>query len=69
MSGFFVSDEYRTNPMSLVPGGSVVKVTYADGSFRLYDKIKKPYHYIRVITEKDNKIISVEVDNTLAWKK
>jgi len=68
-TGFFVSDEFRTNPLSLVPGGSTVKVNYVNGSFRLYDKIKKPYAYINAITRKDQNIVSVEVDRKLIWQK
>lgn len=66
--GYFVGDNWRTNQLSLVPGGSVVKVIYED-HFRLYDKIKKPMAYINTITRQDPNIIAVEVDNKVAWKK
>lgn len=67
--GFFVADEFRTNELSLVPGGSLVTIYYQDGSFRVYDKIKRPDLYIRMITNKDNKIVKVEVDSKIQWVK
>jgi hypothetical protein len=42
-----VSDEYRTNPLSLTPGGSSIEVTLVDGNVYVYDKIKMPDRYIR----------------------
>lgn len=68
-NGFFVADQFRTNELSLVPGGSLITIYYQDGSFRIYDKIKKPSAYIRMITDKDNRIVKVEVDNKTEWIK
>jgi hypothetical protein len=47
--GFKVGDQYRTNEMSLRPGGETVVVTYNDGRVYEYDKVKNPYAYIRKI--------------------
>lgn len=47
MSGFRVGDDWRTNQMSNVPGGSIVIVEYVDGQRMVYDKIKYPSAYIR----------------------
>ena len=66
--GYYVSDAYRTNHLSLKPGGSMVKIIY-DDHFRLYDKIKYPKAYIEKITTNDPAIIGVEVDEKLVWKK
>lgn len=66
--GYYVNDEFRTNYLSLKPGGSTVKIIYSD-HFRLYDKIKYPKAYIEKITESDKEIIGVEVDGKLVWKK
>jgi hypothetical protein len=41
-----VKDEYRTNPLSLKPGGYTVMVEYRDGTILCYDKIKNPNAYI-----------------------
>jgi hypothetical protein len=49
-----VADEYRTNAMSLTPGGSVVEVTRRSGVSLIYDKIKMPERYIREIYPKVN---------------
>jgi hypothetical protein len=68
-SGYYVSDEFRTNHLSLKPGGSMVKVNYRDLSFRVYDKIKYPQAYINKITVGDPAIVSVEVDGKLVWQR
>jgi hypothetical protein len=61
-----VKDNYRTNPESHIPGGSVVE-TFNDKGIRLvYDKIKNPGAYIRRIT-KDPSIIRVYVDGELKF--
>jgi hypothetical protein len=44
-----VKDEYRTNPLSLIPGGYTVMVEYKDGTILFYDKIKNPNAYIEMI--------------------
>jgi hypothetical protein len=41
-----ISDEHRTNPLSLKPGGYTVKVIYTNGKTYVYDKIKDPARYI-----------------------
>jgi hypothetical protein len=65
--GYFVADAFRTNHLSLTPGGSTVKIIYGD-HFKLYDKIKYPKAYIGKITKADTDIIAVEVDGTVVWK-
>lgn len=52
-----ISDEHRTNELSLLPGGSVVKVIQNDGKVYVYDKIKDPARYIaRMDTSKIKEI-------------
>jgi hypothetical protein len=68
MSGFYVSDEFRKNTLSVTPGGSTVTIYYGD-DFKIYDKIKNPKAYIQSVLGKDFNITSVEVDGTLFWKK
>jgi hypothetical protein len=61
-------DNYRTNPESHIPGGSVVE-TFNDKGLRLvYDKIKNPCAYIKRIT-KDESIIKVYVDGELKFER
>jgi len=43
---FDVKDEYRTNSLSLTPGGYTVMVEFKDGTILFYDKIKCPNAYI-----------------------
>jgi hypothetical protein len=63
-----VLDNYRTNPESHIPGGSVVE-TFNDKGLRLvYDKIKNPGAYIKRIT-KDKSIIKVYVDGELKFER
>lgn len=55
-----VKDEHRTNPLSLQPGGGVVRVTFKNGTFRDYDKIKNPAAFIQQINK-----IATDVDNAV----
>ena len=63
-----VLDNYRTNPESHIPGGSVVETFNDKGLRLLYDKIKNPGAYIRRIT-KDESIIKVYVDGELKFER
>ena len=63
-----VSDPHRTNPESLVPGGSVVETVDSKGLRLLYDKIKNPSAYVARIT-KDPDIVQVLVDGEIFWEK
>ena len=49
MSGYYVSDDFRTNPKSLIPGGSTVVVEHYDGTIKAYDKVKNTTAYINAI--------------------
>lgn len=62
-----VSDSYRTNPESLIPGGSVVEIHQTNGLVLSYDKIKNPNAYITHIT-KTQSIAKVMVDGKLYWE-
>lgn len=65
-----VSDEHRTNPLSLRPGGSTVTVIYESGKSFTYDKVKRPTTYIRNISGGDKGPISkILVDNIQVWDK
>jgi hypothetical protein len=57
-----VKDEFRTNQLSLQPGGHTVTVIYADGSKRSYDKVKDPTRYIQSLITKGANISEVLVD-------
>jgi hypothetical protein len=63
-----VLDNYRTNPESHIPGGSVVETFNAKGLRLVYDKIKNPGAYIKRIA-KDESIIKVYVDGELKFER
>lgn len=68
MKKILVNDSYRTNGLSLTPGGNVITVVYANGDRRIYDKIKNVEAYVDRIT-KDITISEVWCENVLVWKK
>ncbi len=43
----YVSDKYRKNRLSLIPGGYTVVVEYITGRRFEYDKVKDPDAYIK----------------------
>jgi|TARA_B110000908_G_C10184208_1_gene417198 hypothetical protein len=59
-TGFYVSDEWRTNPKSLVPGGWDMETTYHNGEVRCYSNVKYPESYATtVLKNPDVKSIKV----------
>tara|TARA_R110000868_G_C10492882_1_gene730380 strand:+ start:43 stop:279 length:237 start_codon:yes stop_codon:yes gene_type:complete len=64
-----VKDKYRTNPLSLEPGGKDVTVIYDDGFQKIYTKVKYPKAFIKKIHQdgKTPKIIAVLVDGK-SWQ-
>ena len=67
--GYFVSDTFRTNSLSLVPGGSVVVINESDGTTKAYDKVKNPKAYINAILKKNSRIEKIYVNDQLVWSK
>lgn len=61
-----VGDEYRTNPLSLKPGGSVVMVVFSSGRTLEYDKVKSPKKYVATIPQKED-IVAVYVNGKEVW--
>lgn len=59
-----VGDQFRTNPLSHKPGGSVVRVIFKNGSHRDYDKVKHPNAFIRKIWEIGNDVAECKIINT-----
>jgi hypothetical protein len=49
MGGFKVGPSYRTNKLSSFPGGVIVIVEHRDGRRFVYDKIKYPQKYIKIV--------------------
>jgi hypothetical protein len=72
MSILRVGDHWRTNPLSLKPGGHDVTVIWQSGETRVYDKVKSPKGYVASISKKPTKhglIMEVWVDGKLEWKR
>jgi hypothetical protein len=69
MSQLKVSDQYRTNALSLKPGGHTVTVTYVGGASFIYDKVKRPGMYIKSIDAKQEHgaIREIEIDGISVW--
>jgi hypothetical protein len=61
-----VGDEYRTNPLSLRPGGSIVSVVFSNGRTLEYDKVKSPKRYVASIPERED-IVQVSVNGSPVW--
>ena len=70
-NSFKVGDSYRTNSLSKRPGGSSVKAVYADGSSRIYDKIKNTDAYIyHLLNRSNDDVVSATVvgdDDFFDW--
>ena len=57
-----VGEEFRTNPLSVTPGGSEVEVHFRD-KVKVYTNVKHPKAYINKITsESKDPIIAIFVD-------
>ena len=56
-----VSDQFRTNNLSLTPGGSVVEITYNKGKTLSFDKVKNPKKYIQSLSNYKD-IVEVKVN-------
>jgi hypothetical protein len=68
---FRVGDSYRTNSLSNKPGGVSVKAVFADGTSRIYDKIKNSDAYINhLLNYSNDDIVSAHViddDDFFDW--
>ena len=61
MNGYYISDEYRTNSKSLVPGGWDVEVEYKTLEKRIYSNIKNTEAYANHILASDENVKLVTV--------
>ena len=61
-----VADEFRTNPLSLKPGGSIVSVIFSNGRMLDYDKVKSPKKYIASIPERED-ITAIFINGNRVW--
>lgn len=61
-----VGDEFRINPLSLKPGGSIVTVVFSNGKTLDYDKVKSPRRYVGSIPERED-IVQIFVNGNPVW--
>lgn len=61
-----VGDQFRTNPLSLKPGGSIVTVVFSNGKMLDYDKVKSPKKYVASIPEREE-IVAIYVNGNQVW--
>jgi len=64
MAKFYVGDKYRTNPLSLKPGGHTVSIEFENGDVLRYNKIKNAKAYVKSLNNDEvrGKIVKVVVD-------
>ena len=72
MSELHVKDNFRTNPLSLQPGGSTVKAIHETGRVFVYDKVKSPGAYIKRIstdvkTADLGSIVEILINDVSVW--
>tara|TARA_B110000908_G_C10154176_1_gene402819 strand:- start:103 stop:387 length:285 start_codon:yes stop_codon:yes gene_type:complete len=60
-NGYYVREDFRVNPKSLVPGGWDLEVEFKSGEIRIYSNIKNTEGYAKHILSKDKNIKSVTV--------
>jgi hypothetical protein len=58
---FYVGDRFRTNPLSLVPGGYDVKLYYSDKKPLVYNKVKDPEKYFKTCCVRDSTVVDYEI--------
>jgi hypothetical protein len=61
-----VHERFRTNVLSLKPGGYSVTVVYSNGTQRVYNNVKNPSAYVNSIV-KDESIVKTLVDGEVYW--
>jgi hypothetical protein len=72
MNPLKVEDQYRTNALSLQPGGYTVTVIHQTGKSFIYDKVKKPGAYIKSINDQNKEhgpIVEVLLNGNSVWTK
>jgi hypothetical protein len=63
-----VRDRYRTNELSLIPGGHRVTVLHKKGASRVYENVKNPNIYCQSIIKNTN-VVEIHVDEEPFWKR
>lgn len=68
---FKVGDEFRTNKLSVKPGGSIVTVHFINEESKIYDKIKNPIAYSKslIARSEEKGIVQIDIDGEQYWGK
>ena len=62
-------NRYEMNPLSLIEGGSRIKITFKDGRTREYDNVKDVSAYVaKVLKESDYMIEKIEMEKEVVTK-
>jgi hypothetical protein len=62
-------NRYEMNPLSLIEGGSRIKITFKDGRTREYDNVKDVNAYVaKVLSESDYMIEKIEMEKEVVTK-
>ena len=62
-------NRYEKSPLSLIDGGSRIKITFKDGREREYDNIKDVSAYVaKVLKESDYMIEKIEMEKEVVKK-
>lgn len=61
-----VHERFRTNELSLKPGGYSVTVVYSNGNQRVYNNVKNPSAYTESIV-KNASVVKTLVDGEIYW--
>jgi hypothetical protein len=64
-----VSDEFRKNLLSLMPGGCTLEVTMLNGKVRSYDKIKDFEAYISRMNTSEVRMIRIKETGDVVWRR
>jgi hypothetical protein len=62
-----VTDQHRTNELSLTPGGGTVKILHEDGRLLVYDKVKSVRSYVSAALKRDTTIVQIWCDDIQVW--
>ncbi len=66
MKTYVPTNSMRNNVLSVLPGGSIVKVVFESHEV-VYDKIKNPSAYIAKILRENKEVTSIDVNGTRYW--
>ena len=62
-------NKYEVNPLSLIDGGSKIKITFKNGVEKQYENIKDVTAYVvKVLKESDYAIDKIEVEEKITVK-